>query len=151
MSSMGIETIVLAVGPDDEDRATRLAEEAETLARETGASVVLTHVFTESEVSKAEEQLDFEGRTPVDEVARRHSTVRYIESILDESDVAYRVEGAVGDHGESIVAVAEATDADRILVGGSGHSPTGKAVFGSTPQEVMLSADCPVTYVRAGA
>ena len=39
--------------------------------------------------------------------------------------------------------------ADLVIVGGRRRSPTGKAVFGSTAQEVMLEAPCPVMFVRS--
>ena len=56
---------------------------------------------------------------------------------------------AVGPHGESIVDAAGDIDAGMVFVGGRKRSPTGKAVFGSTAQEVLLNAPAPVTFVRA--
>lgn len=148
---MAIETILLAIGPGDADRAERLAEETADVAGPTGATVVVAHVFTESEYSDALANLgidpDSEETTP-DNVAERHATVRDIVSKLDEVGVDVEVRGAVGDHGETIVDLANAVTADRVVVGGRKRSPTGKAVFGSTAQEVMLSAPCPVTFVR---
>jgi nucleotide-binding universal stress UspA family protein len=82
-------------------------------------------------------------------VARRYSPVRELVALLDEAGVDSEVRGAVGDYGESVVALAEDLDTDLVVVGGRKRSPTGKAVFGSVAQEVMLSAPCPVTFVRA--
>ncbi|MDX1746824.1 MAG: universal stress protein, partial [Halobacteriales archaeon] len=56
--------------------------------------------------------------------------------------------GAVGERGETVVEIATEVGADRIVIGGRSRSPTGKAVFGSTAQEILLSAPCPVTFVR---
>ncbi|WP_435362792.1 universal stress protein [Haloarchaeobius sp. DYHT-AS-18] len=147
---MTIQTIVLAVGPSDGDRTERLAESVVEVADPTGASVVLTHAFTEDEYDSTRDRLDFANpndATP-DEVASRHATIRDLANHLDDAAVDYSVKGAVGDHGRAIVDVAESVSADRVYVAGRKRSPTGKAVFGSTAQEVMLSAPCPVTFVR---
>ncbi|GGL69954.1 universal stress protein [Halocalculus aciditolerans] len=147
---MAIETILLAVGPNDADRAQKLAETLVDLAVPTGANVVLAHVFTSSEYQTTLESLDVNdhGELTEDEIARRHATIRDIGRSLDDADVEYDVRGRVGEHGSSIVATAEDVDADFVLVGGRRRSPTGKAVFGSTAQEVILNAPCPVTFVR---
>lgn len=149
---MAIETILLAVGPGDADRLDRLAEETIDVAGPTGARVVLGHVFTREEYDSALDNLDFDrnvDEVSADDVATRHSTVRQLVAQLDEAGVSYEIHGRVGDHGESIVELARDVDADRIVVGGRRRSPAGKAVFGSVAQEVMLSASCPVTFVRA--
>lgn len=149
---MAINTILLAVGPSDADRIERLAEETIDVAGPTGATVVLAHVFTQSEYDEAVENLDFDrtrDEVNVDTVANRHSSIRALAKALDAATINYEIRGAVGSHGEQIVDLAEASDADRVIVGGRRRSPAGKAVFGSTAQEVMLSAPCPVTFVRS--
>lgn len=147
---MAIETILLAIGQEDEDRAKRLAEAAIGIAEPTGARVVLSHVFTRREFDGVVDQLDFEAGASPDpsDVASRHVTTRTVAQSLDATDVDYEIRGSVGDRGETIVDLAREIDADRVIVGGRQRSPTGKAVFGSTAQEVMLSSPCPVTFVR---
>lgn len=149
---MAIDTILLAVGPEDSERVRRLGEETIDVAGPTGATVVLAHVFTEDQYESTLDNLEFDTQasevTP-DHVAKRHSTVRDLTRSMDDANVDYEIRGEVGPHGKRIVSLAENVDADRVLVGGRKRSPTGKAVFGSTAQEVMLSSPCPVTFVRA--
>ena len=149
---MSLDTILLAIGPSDSDRIDRLAEETIDVAGPAGSTVVLGHVFTKSEYDDALDKLEFDttaDEVSPDDVAARHATIRELTGLLEDAGVDYEVRGAVGDHGKAIVDLAEAVDADRVVVGGRKRSPTGKAVFGSVAQEVMLSAPCPVTFVRA--
>ena len=143
--------MLLAVGPEDAERTKRLGEETIDVAGPTGATVFLAHVFTNDEYEKVIRDLDFDvaaSEVTPNDVAQRHATVRELTRAMDAADVEYEVRGEVGPHGERIVDIAEVVDADRVVVGGRKRSPTGKAVFGSTAQEVMLSAPCPVTFVR---
>jgi len=148
---MSIETVLLAVGTEDEERTEQLAREAIAVAEPSGAEIVLTHVFSEEEFDGVRSKLGVdpasEGSTP-DAVAERHTTTRALAAALTEAGVSYSIRGGVGDHAGEVVEAAEAVGADRVVVGGRRRSPTGKAVFGSVAQDVILSAPCPVTFVR---
>ncbi|SFR32222.1 MULTISPECIES: universal stress protein [Halorubrum] len=148
---MSIETVVLAVGTEDEKRTEQLAREAIAIAEPADAEIVLTHVFDREEFDETRANLGFdegsEGATP-DAVAERHKTTRALSKALSAAGVRHSVRGAVGDLADEVVETADSVKADRVVVGGRRRSPTGKAVFGSVAQEVMLSAPCPVTFVR---
>jgi nucleotide-binding universal stress UspA family protein len=147
---MTLQTILLAVGPGDAERAEALADAVTEVAGPTGARVVLAHVFTDDEYDEVLDRLEYDPMDEVDpdDVAARHATVRELTRAFDEGSVEYEVRGRVGPHGKSIVQLAKEVRADRVVVGGRKRSPTGKAVFGSTAQAVMMNAPAPVTFVR---
>lgn len=152
VASMELETVLLAVGPGDADRSDELAEAVVEVAKPADATVVLAHVFTSNEYDDVLTRLEFDRATEEvepDDVARRHQTIIDLREVLDEHDVDYVIRGAIGEHGPTIVDLATSNDVDRVVVGGRRRSPAGKAVFGSTAQEVLLSAPCPVTFVRS--
>lgn len=151
---MSLETVLVAVGQEDDDRLAALAETVIDIAKPAGATVELAHVFTEDDYRSARESLRFNDpaeATP-ETVARRHVTLKELGERLDEAGLEFGRHGSVSDDAtksERIVDHAEDVDADLLIVGGRKRSPTGKAVFGSTAQEVMLNSPCPVTFVRA--
>ena len=51
------------------------------------------------------------------------------------------------DPAETIIEVAAELDVDNITMSGRRRSPTGKMLFGSTTQSVLLAADRPVTVI----
>lgn len=147
---MALERLLLAVGPGDAERTDALATTVVDLAKPAGATVHLAHVFTKNQYDEVLERLEFDpdSETDPNDVAARHATIRDLVRTLDDEGVEYDVHGAVGEHGPSIVDLATDVDADLVVVGGRSRSPAGKAVFGSTAQEVLLSSPCPVTFVR---
>lgn len=141
---MPVETILLAVKPEEEHEF--LVDAVLDVAEPTRATVVLGVVHSEESFEAANE--DYGGRASPDELARRSKAVRVATDRLEEADVPYEVRGAVGDPGETFVSIGEETGADLLFVRGKKRSPTGKALFGSTAQTVLLNAHCPVTFVR---
>ncbi|MFC6716576.1 universal stress protein [Natrialbaceae archaeon GCM10025810] len=153
---MAIETILLAVGPMDAPRANELAETVIEVAAPLEATVVIGHAFTAGEYEdELREELGFDApleEADPDEVAGRRPPAAELRAAFDDAGVAYEVRGVVVDeHSEGIVDLATAVDADRIFVGGRSRSPADTAVLGSTSQEVMLSAPCPVTTIQQDA
>lgn len=151
---MAIETILVAVGRGENEaaRAEAVGAAVADIAEPTGADVVLLHVFEERDLAELIDRLDFDrpGDADAHAVARRHTATRKLGDVLEAARVGYEVRGEVGDDaGGTVVAVADDFGADLVVVGGRGRSPAGKAVFGSTAQQVLLGANCPVTYVRA--
>lgn len=150
---MTLDTVLLALGPSDEERFDGLVATAADIAGPADATVVLLHVFDRDDYGRIQEQLDIDpdSETTPDDVARRYDVVDQFADALDERGVAHEVRGALGEEGESITRVASEEDADLVVVGGRTRSPAGKAAFGSIAQEVLLSAPCPVTFVRQEA
>jgi nucleotide-binding universal stress UspA family protein len=144
---MTLSTLLVAVGPGDADRLNALAATVTEVAEPTGARVVLLHVFGGDDFEDVRDQLGQSDASPT-AAARRQKTVRDLTDAFDDAGVEYDVRGRVGEKADAIVSAAEDVDADRVFVAGRARSPTGKAVFGSTAQKVMLSAPSPVTFVR---
>jgi nucleotide-binding universal stress UspA family protein len=145
-----LNTILLAIGPRDDDRVGRLAGTVLQVAAPTGATVVLAHVFTDEQYEQTVSDLGYDSTAEVvvEDVLARHETVLRYEELFDDAGVDWRVRGVVGDVSDGVIELADATDADRVVVSGRRRSPAGKAVFGSVAQDVLLGAPCPVTYVR---
>lgn len=83
---------------------------------------------------------------------------RDVEAELEEFATRLRVEGV--DHNirsfvrgnspaEDLVEVAKEVNAEMIVIGLRRRSPVGKLILGSTAQEVLLNAECPVLAVKA--
>ncbi len=150
---MAMDTILVAVGDGDTERVDAFAETASDIAGSSGAEVAITYVFESDEYETAKRSLEFDDDDAVtpDEIAKRKATVRRLGEALDTTEIDSTPYGRVenGDtKGERIANFAKALDFDLVIVGGRKRSPAGKAVFGSTAQEVMLNAPCPVTFVR---
>lgn len=143
-------TVVVGVGQSDENRIDDLVDTVRKLVRSADDEVILAHVYDESDRETLEEMLDLETEHPDQlAIATRHNTaVREVVDDLETHGIDPVFRGRFGDPGEELVAIAEADGADFLVAGGRKRSPVGKALFGSTAQEVLLSAPCPVVFFR---
>lgn len=148
---MPVDSILIAVGTDVSRQAT-LAEAAVAVAAPADAAVELVHVYSREEYETVTEELNYDTETPPspDDLADRHRGLRDAVDVLEAADVEYATHGVVGDYAEKVVSMATDLEVDRVYIGGRERSPAGKALFGSTSQDVLINAPCPVTYVRHG-
>lgn len=71
-------------------------------------------------------------------------SVRRANEMLEAAGVDVTLEESSGDPAESIVNLADERDADLIVVAGRKRSATGKLLFGSVSQRVILNTGRPV-------
>ncbi|MFB6222169.1 MAG: universal stress protein [Haloarcula sp.] len=86
--------------------------------------------------------------TPDGDIEPDALATQEITDQLEAEAISTVPRATTGGSGGGIVGIAKDDSADRVIVGGRQRSPAGKALFGSTAQEVMLNAPCPVTFVR---
>lgn len=120
--------VLLAIDTDEE-RALAQAEAVADLPGHDELRAVLFHDFTDNPAGASVTQLGSVRR------AADHLTDAGIEVAYEESS---------GDPAETIVETARSRDSDCICVAGRKRTPTGKVLFGSVTQAVVLSADRPV-------
>jgi nucleotide-binding universal stress UspA family protein len=77
------------------------------------------------------------------------SAVRRARETLEAAGVDCVHYEASGDPADELLAAADAVDANAVCVSGRKRRPTGKAVFGSVTQDVVLGSDRPVIAVPA--
>ncbi|ELY40386.1 universal stress protein [Natronorubrum tibetense] len=117
----------------DEDRAMAQASMIESLP---GASdevtAILVHVFQDNPEGRSTPQLD---------------GVRHAAAAFDEHGIDYEYYEASGEPAPELIAAADELDVDMLCLSGRKRSPTGKVVFGSVTQSVILGTDRPVVTV----
>ena len=125
--------VLVAIDNADDRRAIAQADAVVDLpASADEVTAHLCHVFRDNPEGASVNQL---------------SAVRRARERMEEAGVACVHYEASGDPADELLSAAEAIDADAICVSGRKRSPTGKAVFGSVTQDVILGSDRPVIAV----
>lgn len=113
----------------NEERARAQAETVvDQPANASEIHATLLHVSTEAEP------------TPIEEMP----AVTLVQDVLEDAGIATDLIGIEGEPTTGILETAEEIDAKRICIAGRKRTPTGKAVFGSVTQGVILSTTRPV-------
>ncbi|USZ66967.1 universal stress protein [Halorussus salilacus] len=127
--------ILAAIG-DDEERA---LEQARTITGLPGVgpevSVTLFHDFTDNPEGASVHQV---------------AAVRRAAEHLEDEGVEVGYAESSGAPAEAILETAADIDADLLCLAPRGRSPTGKALFGSVTQQVLLEATRPALVLGAG-
>jgi len=125
------------IGIDNEANRRAVAQ-AEAVADLSHAADELTahlcHVFQENPEGASVHQL---------------SAVRRARETLEAAGVTCVHHEASGNPADELLAAAADVDVNAICVSGRKRSPTGKAMFGSVTQDVVLGSDRPVLAVPA--
>jgi nucleotide-binding universal stress UspA family protein len=131
-------TIVVGYVPKPEGRAAlrRAVEEA----RLRGARLIV--------INSARGGRDFDADDAVDSEAELDAVRAELAEAGVEAEVRQLVRGL--DVAEDLIAVAQDTSADFIIIGLRRRSPVGKLILGSNAQRILLDAPCPVLSVKAG-
>ncbi|MGZ4454481.1 MAG: universal stress protein [Nocardioides sp.] len=91
---------------------------------------------------------EFDDATAVQTEAEMNA----VRARLDESGVPYDLRQLVRgfEPAEDLFSLAEANNAQLIVIGLRRRSPVGKLILGSNAQRILLDAHCPVLAVKAG-
>ncbi|WP_144901040.1 universal stress protein [Halobellus captivus] len=93
------------------------------------AEVYILHVFSDNPEGASVHQVE---------------AVRVASDRLEDAGVDVELLEASGSPSDEILRYAEELNVDQICVGGRKRSPTGKALFGSVTQDVILGTHRPV-------
>jgi len=85
------------------------------------------------------------------EAERFENELSQVQSTLDAEGIEHEVRALVrgNEPSEDLIAVAEESDADFIVIGLRRRTPVGKLILGSNAQRILLDAACPVLAVKA--
>jgi len=130
-------TIIVGYVPKPEGRAAIHRAAAEAKLR--GSTMIV--------VNSAKDGREFDSAESV----RLEAAMNAIREELEANGIGFELRQLVRgmDVAEDLIAVAEETGAQMIVIGLRRRSPVGKLILGSNAQTILLDAPCPVLAVKA--
>jgi nucleotide-binding universal stress UspA family protein len=119
---------------------------ATALARDSEALLLIVHVEEVPTAYAAGEMYLPPPDYPNPEIRRMLDTV-----VPTDISVRFEHHLLLGTAAEEIVRAAKDLDADLIVIGTHGRTGLGRVLMGSTAEQVMRHAECPVLTLRQGA
>ncbi|MFB6150247.1 MAG: universal stress protein [Haloarculaceae archaeon] len=147
--------MTILVATDESPGPSRAVRVGYDLASAFDDPLLVVHVVPDdfSALAYDHDQLDVERG--LDAAEKREQAAAFAKSVadrtLDDPDDRVEAAGRVGAPVQEILAAADEADARYLVVGGTQRSPTGKAVFGSTTQSLLLRSDRPVVTAADAA
>ena len=86
-----------------------------------------------------------------DAARRAESEMESVKAKLDAAGIEHDLRQLVRgfEPAEDLISIAEANNAELIVIGLRRRSPVGKLILGSNAQRILLDAHCPVLAVKA--
>jgi nucleotide-binding universal stress UspA family protein len=139
--------MVILAAVDRSERATTVVREAGSLGDAFDEPVHVVHVLSRSKFVELERaEIEKTGHAAdIDEV--RAYAKRVASEAAAAVDGPTESVGLVGGAVDELLDYAAEHDARYVVVGPRRRSPTGKVLFGSTAQSLLLESDVPVVAV----
>jgi len=137
----------IVVGTDGSDRAAVAVREAVALAKMTGAKLHAVHAVHPAATTGFS---DVPGAAQVTSAGLRDHADRVGTQLLAEAKsqgVSAEVHNPEGDPADALISIAEAVDADLVVVGNRGMAGMKRFVLGSVPNKVAHQCPCSLLIV----
>jgi nucleotide-binding universal stress UspA family protein len=134
----------ILVGYDDSDTAGRALERAATLAKALGAALIVTSVAPVTETTGGRSL----GADPVEPASKHLAELHAARVYLDGQGLTATYIEAVGHEGGALVAAANESNADLIVVGASAHGFLQRLLGSSIADTVVHHAHADVLIVH---
>lgn len=141
--------MVIVAAVDSSDQAQAVLAEADILAQKFDDTIHVLHVMKRSEAIEVEESSIDDDAIPLTELRERAAEVAGTLLRSHPPTAEATSIGRIGDPAAEIVSYLDEVDARYVIVSPQQRSQTGKLLFGSVAQSVLLNASCPVVSLRA--
>ncbi|MFC6734166.1 MULTISPECIES: universal stress protein [unclassified Haladaptatus] len=143
-----IERILIAVG-EERMHVEELTELAVEIATPFDAHVTLLRVYAAGEFKQLLDGFEYDSADPSD-MAKRNAVVREAARVVKDAGLEQTVVGLVGNTADEVIDYVDTHDVDHVFIGGRKRSPAGKALLGSTSQDIILGLSVPCTVYNLG-
>lgn len=137
-------TLVAAI--DTTEKATAALAEATRLADDLEEDMHVLHVLKRNELVEIL-NVDVNGIDVTENMRVQEHVDELIERRAPEPGMTFKAVARVGDPATEIIRYADEIEARYVVIAGEKRSPTGKAIFGSVGQSVLLQSRTPVINV----
>lgn len=146
--------MVILAAVDEKRNPEQVIETAHELAVAFDDELQVLHVIPEknaeehfNSLRKVEEFKDASFSIEIERAKKIAETL--IDSALEDPDRSkISPIGRTGDPADEIISMAESVGPRYVVIGSRKRTPTGKALFGSVSQSVILTSDYPTVTVR---